>query len=82
MTNWRWEIVLVDLVKDKVELCRNLWDICLDEVNKDVDGIGIDSGTFMTAGMEDGGAYVARERVKLRRGRFGWVMLCWDRLGV
>jgi hypothetical protein len=30
MFNGRWKIVLVDLVKDEVEVYRCRWDICLD----------------------------------------------------
>ena len=82
VANWWGEVVLVNLVEDKVEVCWNVWNVCLDKVNEDVNGVGIYSGTCMTAVMEDGGANVAMERIELRRRRFGWVVLCWDWWGV
>ena len=33
----------------------------MDEVHKDVDGVGVHSGTLVSAGVENGGADVARD---------------------
>ena len=57
--DWGWEVVLIDLVEDEVEVCGDVWKFGLDEVNEDVDGVGIDPGSFVAACVEDGGAYVA-----------------------
>ena len=40
-------------------MCGDGRDLGLDEVNEDVDGVGVDTGTFVAARVEDGGAYVA-----------------------
>ena len=54
----------------------------MNEVYKDIDGVGIQSGTLVATGMEDGGEDVAREGIWLggwwRRG----VVLDGDWLGV
>ena len=54
-----WEVVLIDLVEDEVEVCGGVRKFGLDEINEDADGVGIDAGSFVAAGVEDGGAYVA-----------------------
>ena len=40
-------------------MCGDVRKFGLDEVNEDVDGVSVDSGTFVAAGVEDGGTYVA-----------------------
>ena len=82
MTNWWGDIVLVDLVEDEVEVCWDGGESGLDEVNEDVNGVGIYSGTFVAAGMEDGVTYVAGERVWLGWRWFGRVLLGGDWWGV
>jgi hypothetical protein len=54
-----WEVILIDLVEDEVEVCGDVWEFGLDEVDEDVDGVGINTGAFVAAGVEDSGAYVA-----------------------
>ena len=39
-------------------MCGDVWKFGLDEVNEDVDGVGIYAGSFVAACVEDGGAYV------------------------
>ena len=73
---------MVDLVEDEVEMCWDVWEFGLDEVDENVDGVGINSSTFISASMEDGGADVAREGVWLGCRWFGRVILCGDGLGV
>ena len=53
-----WEVILIDLVEDEVEVCGDVWEFGLDEVDEDVDGVGINTGAFVAAGVEDSGAYV------------------------
>ena len=73
---------MVDLVEDEVEVCWDVWEFGLDEVNEDVNGVGIYSGTFVAAGMEDGVTYVAGERVWLGWRWFGREVLGGDWWGV
>ena len=73
---------MIDLVEDEVEVCWDGGESGLDKVNEDVNGVGIYSGTFVAAGMEDGGTDVAREGIRLGGRWFGRVMLCGDWLGV
>ena len=46
------------MVEDEVEVCWDGGESGLDKVNEDVDGVGIDAGSFVAACVEDGGAYV------------------------
>ena len=50
----------------------------LDKVNKDVDGVGIYACAFVAAGVEDGGADIAGQRVCLWGWRFGGIILGWN----
>ena len=73
---------MVDLVKDKVEVYRCRRDVCLDEVYKDINEVGVHSGTIVVTSVENGYAYVARDGIWL-----GWwwrwgMVLGGDRLGV
>jgi len=77
-----WEIILIDLVEDEVEVCWDGGESGLDKVYKDVDGVSIDSCTFVAAGMEDGVTYVAGERVWLGWRWFGREVLGGDWWGV
>ena len=47
----------------------------LDKVNKDVDGVGIYACAFVAAGVEDGGADIAGQRVCLWGWWFGGIVL-------
>ena len=54
----------------------------MNKVYKDIDGVGIQSGTLVATGMEDGGEDVAREGIWLG-GWWRWgVVLDGDWLGV
>ena len=46
--------------------------------NKDVDGVGIYACAFVAAGVEDGGADIAGQRVCLWGWWFGGIVLGWD----
>ena len=54
----------------------------MNEVYKDIDGVGIKSGTLVATGMEDGGGNVAREGIWL--GGLCWwgIVVGGDRLSV
>ncbi len=66
-----WEVVLVDLVEDIIEVGGDRWDVGIDDVNEDVNGVFIDSCPFVVAGMPYFCAYVTGEGVRLR----GWSWL-------
>ena len=73
---------MVDLVEDEVKVCWDGWEFGLDEVNEDVNGVGIYSGTFVASDMEDGGTDVAGDRVWLGWRWFGREVLGGDWWGV
>jgi hypothetical protein len=55
-----------------------------DEGREEVNGVGVDSCTFVLGGIADGVAYVTWERVDLMGNEEGWVGLVawWDWFGV
>ncbi len=46
-----WEVVCVDLVENKVEVGGDRWDVGIDNVNEDVNGVCIDPRSFVSAGV-------------------------------
>ena len=46
-----WEAVLVDLVEDIVEVGGDRWNVGVDDVDKYVNGVRIDSGPFVAVGV-------------------------------
>ncbi len=62
-----WEVVLVDLVDDKVEVGGDRCDVGIDNVNEYVYGVCVDYCPFVVVGMSYRCAYVAREGVSLVR---------------
>ncbi len=78
----QWEVVLVDLVEDIIEVGGDRWDVGIGDVNEDVNGVCIDSCPFMVAGMPYCCADVTREGVGLRRWWWWRVVFVWDWAGV
>jgi hypothetical protein len=78
---WR-EVVLVDLVEDNVEVGGDRWDVGIDDVDEDVNGVCVDSCPFVVVGMPYRCADVAREGISLVRWWWGRVALVWDRVCV
>ena len=77
-----WEVVLVDLVEDIVEVGGDRWNVGVDDVDKYVNGVRIDSGPFVAVGVSYRCADVTREGVSLVRRWWGVVALVWDRVCV
>ena len=78
----QWEAVLVDFVEDIIEVGGDRWDVGIDDVDEDVNGVCIDSCPFVAAGMPNCCADVTGEGVGLR-GWWWWrVVLVWDWVGV
>jgi hypothetical protein len=74
-----WEVVLVDLVEDKVEVGGDRWNVGIDDVDEDVIGVCVDSCPFLAVGTSYRCANVTREGVSLVRRWWGRVALVWDR---
>ena len=70
---------MVDLVEDKVEVDGDGWDVGIDNIDEDVNGVRVDSCPFVAVGMSYCCADVAREGVSLVRQWWGRVALVWDR---
>ena len=70
---------MVDLVEDKVEVGGDIWDVGIDAVDEDVNGVSVDSCPFVVVGMSYCCADVTREGVSLVRRWWGRVALVWDR---
>ncbi len=64
-SDWRGEVILVYFLEDEGEIFGCRWKFSLDKVDKYIDCVGIHPGTLVMAGMEDGGADVAREGIGL-----------------
>ncbi len=77
-----WEVVCVDLVENKVEVGGDRWDVGIDDVDEDVNGVCVDPRSFVSAGVLYCCADVTREGVSL--GRWWWrgVVLVGDRVCV
>jgi hypothetical protein len=60
-----WEVVLVNLVEDEVEVGGDRWDVGIDKVDEDVNGVCVDSCPFVVAGMPYCCADVTGEGVSL-----------------
>ncbi len=72
-----WEVVCVDLVENKVEVGGDRWDVGIDDVDEDVNGVCVDPRSVVLAGVSYCCADVTREGVSLgrcwwRRGGVGW----------
>ena len=70
---------MVDLVEDKVEVGGDIWDVGIDAVDEDVNGVSVDSCPFVVVGMSYCCADVTREGVSPVRRWWGRVALVWDR---
>jgi hypothetical protein len=78
----RWEVVLVDLVEDIIEVGGDRWDVSIDDVDEDDNGACIDSCPFVTAGMPYCCADVTGEGIGLRGWWWRRVVVVWDWAGV
>ncbi len=67
--DWRGGIILVYLLEDEVEIFGCRWEFGLDKVDKNIDQVSVHPSALVAAGVEDGGADVAREGVG---GRWWW----------
>ena len=72
-------VVSVDLVEDIVEVGGDRWNVGVDDVDKYVNGVRIDSCPFVAVGVSYRCADVTREGVSLVRRWCGGVALVWDR---
>ena len=71
---------MVDEIEDVMEVWFDGGGGTLEEISKEVDGVGVDAGAFVFGGMENCVANVAREGEGLMRGRW-WVArvgVWWD----
>ena len=73
---------MVDLVEDKVEVGGDIWNVGIDAVDEDVNGVSVDSCPFVAVEMSYHCGDVAREGVSLVRRWWGRVALVWDTTSV
>ena len=78
------EVILVNEVKDKADVVLRRGVRAFEEGSEDIDGVGIDAGTFVLGGVANCVTYVTREAIGLVRGeRGGRGVAQWgDRLGI
>ena len=78
------EVILVDEINDKTNAVLRRGVRAFEEESEDIDGVGIDAGTFVFCGVANCVTYVTREAIGLVRGeRGGRGVAQWgDRLGI
>ena len=79
-----WELVLVDEVKDKVEVVFDGGYFTFDKGGEEINRVSVDTSAFVLGSVKDSFADVAREGVGLMwsSGGWGWMVLWGNGLDV